>query len=160
MQSWAVSDSAGGNWMSWEPFAASDGKDDSFVTVSVNSVLSPEQPINNGEKREDFSWLKVSICRGMLSCLSCKIPSFTEVWCWMLLGVHIYVRDVVQYNACTLLDVGFWQVVKWLFFFMCSADFCQLCSQDCQQRLHKQDIFCHIEASFSALSNNETLPLT
>lgn len=46
--------------MSLEPLAASDGKDDSFVTVSVNSLLSPERPINN-TGRESFTLVSGSV---------------------------------------------------------------------------------------------------
>jgi len=73
--------------MSREPLAARDGKDDSFVTVSVNSLLSPERPINNTRIERFFSCLWASVCYGLLSIIGCKTPSYSQecsMGCYMV----------------------------------------------------------------------------
>lgn len=76
--------------------AASDGKDDSFVTVSVNSLLSPERPFNNtGEER--FSLVSRPLYAvGCCQLRAVKPSPFIGMWYDMLYGMYKYVMDVVK----------------------------------------------------------------
>lgn len=82
--------------MSREPLAASDGKDDSFVTVSVNTLLSPERTINNTE-RGSLAFL--GLCT-LGCCQLCALNTILFVgMCYdMFYSVHKSHRYVTQFD--------------------------------------------------------------